>query len=480
MRTAPGLYRFRQPMALVVAGVVAALVVGALALFIELRRRHNLYWYDVRQDYDYSFTGAGVSRLQVDVSREGFTVPAAQGSWDTALLRLRVESSATARWFEPSVVVEADGRSHRQFFERGARGTRYLLLPRAASPGTAVRLRGDRLHWPLQEAELLLFDSGTAPSPTVLVLAPHPDDAEIAAFGLYATHHAYVATVTAGNYVHESYAHLAADDAAQNVLRARIRTWHALAVPAWGGVPPERIVTLGYAGLSLEHLFETRERSTREGNSTWPIGRYRQGAVQQMLRDRAPTETWDSLVHDLTALLDTTRPDVIVAPHPVLDGSADHQLTTIALFEALEAGADDSTTLFLYTNHHILAEYYPFGPSDSVVTLPPWFDPALPFGSIYSFDVDPEQQIDKLLALEAHHDLRPPPRRLLGGPGDRFWHRVGQGVGDLVRDPVSDYSYYRRAIRPNEVFFVYGPAERRVLSAAVGSAGRTIQVKGLR
>jgi len=30
----------------------------------------------------------------------------------------------------------------------------------------------------------------------------------------------------------------------------------------------------------------------------------------------------------------------------------------------------------------------------------------------------------------------------------------------VLRDPVGDYSYFRRAVRPNEIFFVYGPADR--------------------
>jgi hypothetical protein len=44
-----------------------------------------------------------------------------------------------------------------------------------------------------------LFANALDLSRTMLVIAPHPDDAEIAAFGVYAHRHATVASVTTGN-----------------------------------------------------------------------------------------------------------------------------------------------------------------------------------------------------------------------------------------------------------------------------------------
>jgi hypothetical protein len=96
--------------------------------------------------------------------------------------------------------------------------------------------------------------------------------------------------------------------------------------------------------------------------------------------------------------------------------------------------------------------------------MPPWFDATLPLSSVYSHPLDEGRQLDKLFALDAMHDLRAAPRRLLGGPTDRFIERLRRSAEDVIRDPVSDYSYYRRAVRPNELFFVYAPAERQALA----------------
>lgn len=52
------------------------------------------------------------------------------------------------------------------------------------------------------------------------------------------------------------------------------------------------------------------------------------------------------------------------------------------------------------------------------------------------------------------------------GPAAIFSDHLRQ-VRDLIRrDPVGDYSYFRRAVRLNELFFVYRPEDRALLRAA--------------
>jgi LmbE family N-acetylglucosaminyl deacetylase len=378
-----------------------------------------------------------------------------------------VDGRWTSRWFEPSITIGDGTDIGRQFFDRGARGDRYLLLtPDLVRPGALVPLRGTHLRWPSQRGELLLF-SNPRPSGAVLVLAPHPDDAEIAAFGLYAAAAAEssVVTITPGNYAGRPYAHIHTDAAGQDALTAHVRTWDSLVVPSWGGVPPERTANLGYLGTSLARLYAERHLGPTDHAAADPrFGLYRRGALERLVPGRHASPTWTSLVDDLSRLLTTVRPAMIVAPHPVLDIADDHQLTTIALLEAMEQTGNDDATLFLYTNHHVLSEYYPFGPADAGVTMPPWFDATLPLSSVYSHPLDEGRQLDKLFALDAMPDLRAAPRRLLGGPTDRFIERLRRSAEDVIRDPVSDYSYYRRAVRPNELFFVYAPAERQALA----------------
>jgi hypothetical protein len=118
--------------------------------------------------------------------------------------------------------------------------------------------------------------------------------------------------------------------------------------------------------------------------------------------------------------------------------------------------------LLLYDNHHRLSEHYPFGSSGDRITLPPWFG-GVEFVSVYSHELDESAQLRKLFALEAMHDLRGPPLRLTGGPFRTFGDRLHQGFQLIRRDPFGDYSYFRRAVRPNELFFVYRPRDRDAL-----------------
>ncbi|MHC3970536.1 PIG-L family deacetylase, partial [Pseudomonas aeruginosa] len=86
----------------------------------------------------------------------------------------------------------------------------------------------------------------------VMVIAPHADDAELAAFGLYSQAcEAWIVTLTAGEIETEHYRRMGLDGIAAARLKGRLRAWDSQAVPAWGGVPAERCVQLGYFCLQL-------------------------------------------------------------------------------------------------------------------------------------------------------------------------------------------------------------------------------------
>ena len=87
---------------------------------------------------------------------------------------------------------------------------------------------------------------------------------------------------------------------------------------------------------------------------------------------------------------------------------------------------------------------------------------------LLSYRLDDETQLRKLFALEAMHDLRMPPLRLdKGDPFEVLLRRLGQAFELVRRDPFGDYSYFRRAVRPNELFFVYPPESRPTATEAV-------------
>jgi LmbE family N-acetylglucosaminyl deacetylase len=443
---------------------LAALVVIFL---LEANRRHGLYWYDVHQDYQYSFNHDNAKRISVEVTRAGVKIPDLEESWDTLLLPISIKATFTGSWFEPTIVVHSRQEKRTHTFERGARGLRYLVLdPNAVRSGEMLRLSARHIRWEEQDSDLLLFSAPEIEDTNLLILAPHPDDAEIAAYGLYSGYRSYIATVSAGNYVDGLYAHLTPDRDYQDSIRGRVRAWDSLVVPTWGGVEPERIVNLGYWNGTLRALHDHRDRET--GSTAMPFqdpNRYRGGAIAEMVDNRRAEATWHSLVQDLQAIIAAVRPGVIVAPHPALDAATDHQYTTIALLEALDAAGDNSTVLLLYTNHHVGSEYYPFGPAESAVDLPPLFDDSSQYSGFYSHWLSEQDQMNKLFALEAMHDLRAAPRLLHGGPTQRFKSRINAAFDGLVRDPLGTYNYIRRAVRSNEIFFVVRPEDRLKVEA---------------
>ena len=448
---------------LVPLGILVVFCTGVVAL--EFVRRHALYWYEVDQDYHYAFP---VEREHVaQIGEVGFRLPPANGAWQSGVVALEVAALPTGYWFEPC--VEVGPRSEPQCFERGARGRRFLVLnPGLVDRDGFIALRGRHLRWNAATEPLWLFDLPSHVDGKLLVLAPHPDDAEIAAFGLYSTMTSYVVTMTAGNYVDGLYRRLATSHSDQDALRGDVRTWDSLTVPAWGGVSWERTVNLGYPTYSLARYHAAEGDREPQPGSDETIGRYRQGAIAQLLRSRVASSDWESVVQDLAAAIETIQPFMIAAPHPMLDGHTDHQYTTIALLEALARVHDPPATLLLYTNHHPQSESYPYGPSDALIAVPPWFDRPFPVPGVLSFPLAPDTQLRKLFALEAMHDLRAPPLRLNGGPATVLANRVQQAWELIRSDPFGDYSHFRRSVRPNELFFTYSPSDRAALRAYLG------------
>jgi hypothetical protein len=148
------------------------------------------------------------------------------------------------------------------------------------------------------------------------------------------------------------------------------------------------------------------------------------------------------------------QPATIVTPHPALDAAPDHKLTTVALIEALGRVGPAGRTLLLYTNHATGAEYFPFGPADAVVSLPPWTGEELHAEGVFSLPLDGDRRLRKLYALEAQHDLRAAPRIVGTSPVRRVVGEVGRMLAGIWQDPTDTYSYMRRAPRPNELFLV--------------------------
>ncbi len=375
----------------------------------------------------------------------------ADRGWDTALLGVGVDVAFQGA--APFVEMTSAGRSDRQYFRPGETGSRWLNLSflRGVTGGTRVNFRTEGVRIAAGTAPLRLFANGLDLSRTVLVLAPHPDDAEIAAFGVYAHRHATIVTVTTGNAGPRSYEAVFADVPEMYRFKGVIRLIDSITVPWQGGIPPERTFNMGYFDARLAEMHDTPTAVIPEmyGPNT-DIGGYLSYNLGSLLPKRARASKWTNLVDDLETVLKKVKPAVIVAPHPQLDSHPDHQFTTVALAEALSRRRQRAT-LLLYTNHAD-RNRYPYGPAGTAMSLPPPVEQEVQIDRVYSHPVSIDLQRRKLFALESMHDLRPSPSRIyqaeFGADRSIEPEAIGTSAGGGV-------NYLRRGPRSNELFFVY-------------------------
>lgn len=418
-----------------------------------------------KPDTGYAFDAAPGESDTLVLERTHLGVKAAwvapgDANWDTALLGVQVDAGGVA---SPWIEMLAGDLRLEQHLEPGVRGLRWLNvtgLRAGVQEGGSLELRGHGATLMPGEATLLSFQNAVDLTAPILILAPHPDDAEIASFGLYAhAEDVTIVTVTSGNAGDFNYRANVSDPAEHYRLKGFLRAFDSVTVPWLGGVPPERCYNLGYFDARLAQMHATPDAPLPEmygpNEDTAP---YRRANVGDLVSRGARANSWTNLVADLVHVLEAVKPATIVAPYPQLDHHWDHQFTTVAAIEAA-ARWGGSATWLLYTNH-AGGDRYPYGPAGTVMSLPPWTGPALPVQGVYSHSVDRETQRMKLFALEAMHDLRLSPAE-----------QAGCGVSGAVprRDDyprTQEVDYFRRAVRSEEVFFSFDDAGARALTEA--------------
>jgi LmbE family N-acetylglucosaminyl deacetylase len=444
-------------------GVIASLFVGlaAVGLIAALRYRARTYRrlvpYDRARDFQYAFDPATTVRQPVTIDDEGFRWPAVDSRWDTALLEVRPLSTVGGRVLNPFLRVSFQAVSLEQYLERGVNGLRYAnitrILAARPAPGELVRLSGRHLTWARGETAIVLSATPTPTRRRALIVASHPDDAEIAAFGLYSVSDATIVTVTAGDIPSDQYAALIPDPREHYHVRAHLRIWDSIALPMLAGVPQDHSVNLGYFDATLAKMFACPDRPVSAHLGEGDIASFRSLNVSPLV-PRDATPTWQSLVRDLTEIIDRVRPEIIATPHPTLDDHPDHIFTTLAVCEALRETGRIEGQFFLYTNHPTRAPMYPLGPPSAVMSVPPQLDaPVLPSG-VFSLQLTPRQCHMKFFAIEGVHDLRSLPLLSHRSPKTIARMCAGEVRRRLVGMGADPKSYLRRATRPNELFFV--------------------------
>jgi LmbE family N-acetylglucosaminyl deacetylase len=451
-----------RPMKLILwlstCGVVLAFVALALRW---LRDRPYRTVFRIPASRDDSFVCRGNHEaFSVSAGLDGFELPAGVvGRGQTAFLTLKTAATIAGRFVDPFIEVWNGQRRYRQYFERAVDGQRHLNLSPLFQDGSGrvlarIDLRGSSIRWK-REAKLTLFDPPPVGRAEILVLAPHPDDAEIAAFGMYSSHRSWVATITAGEGGMADLSALVSPRTLATRWNALVRVWDSLSIPQLGDVPQERCLNLVYPDGQLQRMYEQTTRSVRlacEEFLSRPTLRLRNRMPE--FQGGASECTWKGLVAELRRLLEMAKPEVVLCPHPLIDGHHDHVFTTVALEEAVRDVRHKTRLFLLYVVHRRDVPLYPFGCAASLVSFPPWNDDQWVADSVYSHPLSPDTQRTKYFAVEATHDLQPystGERRTLRQVITAVKREVAAWVGGTGLPAAT---FLRRAPRPNEIYCV--------------------------
>ncbi|WP_347505777.1 PIG-L deacetylase family protein [Pseudomonas anguilliseptica] len=450
-------HRRQKRIALLLALVVLALV-GVLVAWWWVPILLVLGWvaheawfadhlfYSPGDDYSYAFaesTRAVNGRIDAGCVRLEGELEAA----DALILQVLIKASWLGRWFDPYVLIGND----RQDFERGVNGRRYLNLSGQgellAQGKLSLRGRFCRLD------PLVTLHAQRNPDyaeQRLMIIAPHSDDAELAAFGLYSrAREISILTLTQGEIEAEAYQPLGLEQAAAARLKGRLRAWDSLAVPLWGGVPQSQCLQLGYYCLQLPAMQALPDQAfgSRESGEA-DIRSVRANNALPFPGDTDGVPSWRNLLADLVAALEHYQPEVVVTPHPQLDPHSDHVASTQALLEAIELSRHKPKTLLFYANHLHDNDRWPMGPAGFGIALPPAIE-ALPADGLWSPCLDAAQQLDKAMALAMQHDLQGPL------PVKRRLRRWIQRVLVGRRWPATgEDEFFRKAVRRHELFWV--------------------------
>jgi len=436
--------------ALVVIGAVVsvwlALLLAVLGWIAHEAWFADHLFYRPQEDYRYEFP-SDVLQFAGRIEHGRLQLIGDLPDADTLFLEVHLSATWFGRLFDPRVYVGTD----RQDFELGVSGRRYLNLSGQQEALRAGSLRFDSRYCRLgDEVRLYALRSPDYSQRRVLIIAPHADDAELAAFGLYSrTAEVAIVTLTQGEIGADIYRRLGLDAAAAAKLKGRLRTWGSLAVPLWGGVLQQRCVQLGYYCLQLPAMEAEPDRpfGSKESGEV-DIRSVRGSNFAQLPGDADGLPTWQNLQADLCALLAHFRPEVVVTPHPELDPHADHVAATRALCQAIEQGEWKPETLLLYANHLHDNDLWPMGPAGGGIALPPAIEP-LPADRLWSPLLSAEIRLNKAMALAMQHDLQVPlPFK------KRLRRHIQRALTGRRWPATGDDEFFRKAVRRHELFWV--------------------------
>lgn len=343
-----------------------------------------------------------------------------------------------------------------QYFEADQQGVRYL------------NLTGLEFNKPLNinfsycsigdDFKLLGFKKPQLSDGPILIIAPHADDSELAAYGLYQdfSENVWITTINAGHNL-QKLSHQYIQGLDNNISdatkrKAKIRAWNSMTTPLLAGVDFDRLSYLGYFGIAIEDIHKTADEPKLDKVvGHLPSMAYRKMNAISLPNDSLQHNTGSALVKDLVSLIEQIKPTTILVTHPEVDPHHEHVVAAHALAIAIKQASYKPERILLYVNHLRDTKHFPYGPEHARTALPPWFSDKSVFGSYscYSHSLTMETQKNKVVALDSMHDLR---------SKERFEKKIKQWWSKkILKNGFNYYSnhiYFQTHIKSDELFFV--------------------------
>lgn len=374
---------------------------------------------------------------------------------------LAVEYTSTSKNTMGSVTVsqagwQPDAREHEQFFEAQQAGKRYINLSALPSlSGIQLTTRECQLG---TQASLLIFRHPSIERGPILIIAPHADDAELAAYGLYQHLHSqvWIATLYAG----ESLQKIAKqyipglDDSMEAGCprKAEIRHWNSMTTPLLAKVPANQLVCLGYSGITVDNLYHAPNEAIAHGaGSQYAPTSFRWLNPISLSNDLEMANTPQAMLNELSELLLRIQPTTVLVTDPEVDPHPEHKAAAHALALAMEQSDYVPEQVLMYVNHLEGIKDFPYGPEHTTTALAPFYQKYQYFHQVqvYSHHLSFAQQKNKVVAFDTMHDLRS--AASIEKKIKRWWHEKTKGYGYRY---YGNHIYFQTHIKAAEVFTV--------------------------
>ena len=405
---------------------------------------------------DYEYPLKATWECIANISENGFLTCDDQHSLITEnhSILLRFDYTSLSKNKPATISVNGCEISNKQYFEANQKGIRYLNITGIKHVNDiSITCENCKIS---SNNQLLGFKKPDLASGPILIIAPHADDAELSAYGLYSDYapNTWIATVNIGsnlqNLERQYVQNLDTEISRAEKRKGYIRSWNSMTTPLLAKVPMQQLLSLGYFNISSSSVLNTpKDIVSHPSISDISPNDFRQWNHVKLSNDTHNINSGAALIQDLIELIEHIRPETILVTHPEIDPHDEHIASAIALHLALQKSTFIPENILFYVNHLRGIKLFPYGPEHSRTALPPWFKNSslLENSSCYSHSLSYAKQQEKILAFDTMHDLR---------AKDRLEKKLKRWINQKIKKNGYQYygnhSYFQTHIKADEVF----------------------------